>query len=667
MGKKTKIGKQRKDKYYQLAKETGYRSRAAFKLIQLNRKFEFLQRARVCVDLCAAPGGWMQVARQNMPVSSVIIGVDLFPIKPVPGCISLQEDITTEKCKTALTRELKTWKADIFMNDGAPNVGKNWLHDAYSQACLTLSALKLATQFLRQGGWFITKVFRSKDYNPLVWVLKQLFKKVHATKPQASRNESAEIFVVCQYYIAPDKIDPKFLDPKYVRRRRKLRDIKKNLDVEPTNKLNIFHPEKKKKAKAEGYQENDYTLYHKVPVSEFIKHYNGIDILENASELYFDSEEILNHKSTTKELKECCKDIKVLGRRELRLLLNWWKELHTEFSKEDKDKELIDEDDEKNADDNDNDADNEDDDDAKIEKQILELQDEEYREEKRKRKKAQKDRKKLNERLNLKMVLKDDGGPTMEGDEMFSINLIKDHQQMSKVIDQSPEIVAESDNEDEVKSPKYTKYSKNEGHLDSSGLFYKDSDTDLSMESNDEDDDDIKDGLGFDNEDEEENDQPDEPKIQSKTHPLITDLDHRDNKEKKIHKADLWFERDIFKNLIDENDEDIDLDKMLAEYKKKGVEIPVENVGDKSNIVKKKPENKSKLEDMDDNDSTDSETDDDETSGDESGSDYDVEREVWKNNKAQKKQNGFEVVKNESKKKVKLNVNELALGTMMIL
>jgi len=229
----------------------------------------------------------------------------------------LQEDITTEKCYQSLKKELTTWKADVVLHDGAPNVGQNWIYDAFIQNQLVLSALKLGTEFLVKGGWFVTKIFRSKDYQSLMWVLQQLFKRVHSTKPHASRMESAEIFVICQGYKAPDKLDPKFLDPKYVFQEVEASSTTvKGLQVQTGNK-----PHRNRS----GYEEGITTLHKDALVSDFIRQENFVDILNSANVIQMNDPAIANHSLTTDEIKECCKDIKVLGRKDLKSLLAWRK------------------------------------------------------------------------------------------------------------------------------------------------------------------------------------------------------------------------------------------------------------------------------------------------------------------------------------------------------
>ncbi|KAK8768989.1 hypothetical protein V5799_014547 [Amblyomma americanum] len=564
MGKKTKTGKQRRDKFYHLAKETGFRSRAAFKLIQLNRKFEFLQRSRVLIDLCAAPGGWLQVAQKYMPVSSVIIGVDLVPIKPIPNVIGIQDDITSGSCRTKLKKELKTWKADIVLNDGAPNVGKSWVHDAYGQNVLTLHAVKLATEFLNKGGWFITKVFRSKDYQALMWVLKKLFKKISATKPQASRHESAEIFVVCQSYIAPDKIDPRFLDPAH---------LFSDVDTGEVNKLNPAHPEKHK-PKAEGYPENDYTLYHTVPVMEFLKCENHLEVLGQRSEIVIDDKEVLAHPLTTQEIKECCKDIKVLGRGDIKNLLTWRKKLKAWL--EEKSKKESGETEEAGLEEVE--EDDPDDEELQLLKHAEEMSAERAKELKKKKKKVMKQRKKLRDRMNLQMVLKNDQAIVEEDLELFKLKAIKNEKQLSSVgeVDVAaldPLQPLEDDDEDPDHRRKLVSYKKNALNED----WYAEEERGNDGKESEDSDDDEHEELEFESDvegdaDDGESDGVEDSVPEDDENPLVVDVAYGSLKNKRKEMGKMWFEKEVFADMDDE--EELLALEMMSEGKEKNKEAP---------------------------------------------------------------------------------------------
>lgn len=347
MGKKAKIGKNRQDKFYHLAKEQGFRSRAAFKLVQLNKRHDFLSSAaRGVLDLCAAPGGWMQVARKHMPLGAPCIGIDLFPIRAVPGCVAITGDITAENTRGEIRRSLNEAgtgdKVDVVLNDGSPNMGKAWLQDAYTQSELTLAALKLATDFLAQGGTFVTKVFRSNDYNSLLFVMHQLFNRVNATKPTASRNESAEIYVMCIGYKAPKSIDPRLLNPKYVFKDLSAEDFNDNKkDNKPDLFLNtVLKDLKKQKRNRDGYKDGEVTFFKKVSVLELCQTQRPVALLVDSSQFSFeprlmvdlgvseaDAKRIArlleNLEDTTSEFLSCCEDLKVLARREFKLILKW--------------------------------------------------------------------------------------------------------------------------------------------------------------------------------------------------------------------------------------------------------------------------------------------------------------------------------------------------------
>ncbi|ORX85689.1 FtsJ-domain-containing protein [Basidiobolus meristosporus CBS 931.73] len=214
-----KTSKDKRDVYYRLAKEEGWRARSAFKLLQIDEEFNLFQGVKRAVDLCAAPGSWSQVLSQKLSQNIVgeeqakIVAVDLQAMAPLPGVIELQGDITKVSTAEKIISYFEGEMADIVVCDGAPDVTGLHDMDEYIQAQLTLAALNITTHVLRPGGTFVAKIFRGKDITLLYARFRTFFKTVTCSKPRSSRNSSIEAFIVCQDYSPPEGYQPTMANP----------------------------------------------------------------------------------------------------------------------------------------------------------------------------------------------------------------------------------------------------------------------------------------------------------------------------------------------------------------------------------------------------------------------------------------------------------------------
>ena len=190
---------ERHDHYYRMAKHEGYRTRASFKLKQLNSRFRILKRGDIVVDLGAAPGGWIQVAREEVGDEGFVLGVDVqrvvkFPYKNVRVIVADITDASTPE----LIRQNLPREPTVILSDASPKISGVWDVDHFRSIALARAAFWIADRILRRGGKFLVKVFQGNMFDEFVNELRKKFESVKVSKPPASRKGSAEAYIVCK-------------------------------------------------------------------------------------------------------------------------------------------------------------------------------------------------------------------------------------------------------------------------------------------------------------------------------------------------------------------------------------------------------------------------------------------------------------------------------------
>ena len=189
----------KREHYYKEAKKTGYRARSAFKLKQIQNKFNIIKNGDTVIDLGAAPGGWCQVAKELVGEKGKVIGIDLSYIKPLTGATFLQGDLTKESSIQKITEVMGDSKADVVLSDMSPNISGNYSVDHARSIYLCEQAVKASELLLKKDGFFVCKVFDGEELNYFIKRMSKIFSFTKRFSPEASRKSSSEIYIIARF------------------------------------------------------------------------------------------------------------------------------------------------------------------------------------------------------------------------------------------------------------------------------------------------------------------------------------------------------------------------------------------------------------------------------------------------------------------------------------
>jgi 23S rRNA (uridine2552-2'-O)-methyltransferase len=195
------IHEHKRDLYVKQARQENYRSRAAYKLLQIQQKYRMIRPGDWVVDLGAAPGGWSQVAAAIVGRSGRVIAIDRLSLQPMPGVTVLQGDLEQEGGLDQLRAELGDRKADLLLSDMAPNTTGISSLDHDKSVSLADLVLELLPLLLRSGGGAVLKIFQGKDFQVILKEMRAMFRCCHVFKPPASRSRSVEVYLVGERYL----------------------------------------------------------------------------------------------------------------------------------------------------------------------------------------------------------------------------------------------------------------------------------------------------------------------------------------------------------------------------------------------------------------------------------------------------------------------------------